>query len=204
MDNPTRSERTKAAVIAASLAIIARDGASRLTLDAIAKESGVSKGGLLHQFPNKRAVLAALLEYQAGYYTTFAEAFMETHGAAYAEPALAAQIAMFREIVKGPNSVAFAILAVAAQEPAFMSPVRLRDEETVALILKQAKNPGRSLSRLFSARGLALSSLLGTCPLTDAERDQMFDYLLDDGNWLAEAPAPAPAKKRRGPRRKSN
>ena len=201
MDNVTRSERTKAAVIEAALAIIARDGAGRLTLDAIAKESGVSKGGLLHQFPNKRAVLAALLEYQTDYYTAFAQTFLTEHGAAFAEPTLAAQIAVFREIVKGSNSVAFAILGVAAQEPAFMSPVRERDEETIAIILKEAKDPERSLSRLFSARGLALSSLLGTCPLSDAERDRMFDYLLDDRNWIAGAAAPAVPGKPRRPRR---
>ncbi len=201
MDNVTRSERTKAAVIAAALAIIARDGAGRLTLDAIAKESGVSKGGLLHQFPNKRAVLAALLEYQADYYTTFAQTFLTEHGASYAEPTLAAQIAVFREIVKGSNSIAFAILGVAAQEPAFMSPVRERDEETVATILKEAKDPGRSLARLFSARGLALSAMLGTCPLSDAERDQMFEYLLDDRNWISEAASPADAETPRRSRR---
>ncbi|MFG1261727.1 TetR/AcrR family transcriptional regulator [Xanthobacter aminoxidans] len=201
MDNTTRSERTKAAVIEAALAIIARDGAGRLTLDAIAKESGVSKGGLLHQFPNKRAVLAALLEYQADYYTQFAEAFVAEYGAAYAEPALAAQIAVFREIVKGSNSIAFAILGVASQEPAFMSPVRERDEQTIALIVSQARDPGRSLARLFSARGLALSAMLGTCPLGDVERDRMFEYLLDDRNWPAEPPAPAEADKPRRSRR---
>jgi AcrR family transcriptional regulator len=201
MDNVTRSERTKATVIAAALAIIARDGAGRLTLDAIAKESGVSKGGLLHQFPNKRAVLAALLEYQTDYYATFAQTFLAEHGASYAEPTLAAQIAVFREIVKGSNSIAFAILGVAAQEPAFMSPVRERDEETVATILKEAKDPERSLARLFSARGVALSAMLGTCPLGNAERDQMFEYLLDDRNWTADPASPAVAEKPRRPHR---
>lgn len=201
MDNTTRSERTKAAVIEAALAIIARDGAGRLTLDAIAKESGVSKGGLLHQFPNKRAVLVALLEYQADYYGAFAQTFLAEHGASFAEPTLAAQIAVFREIVKGSNSIAFAILGVAAQEPAFMSPVRERDEVTVATVLKEAKDPQRSLARLFSARGLALSAMLGTCPLSDAERDQMFEYLLDDRNWISEAASPAVAGKPRRSRR---
>ena len=46
MDNPSRSEKTRNAVIQAALAIIARDGPGRLTLDAIARESGISKGGL--------------------------------------------------------------------------------------------------------------------------------------------------------------
>lgn len=195
MDNTSRSERTRTAVIEAALAIIARDGASRLTLDAIAKESGVSKGGLLHQFPNKRAVLAALLEYQVDYYARFEQAFLAEHGASYAEPALAAQIAVFREVVKGSNSIAFAILAVAAQEPTFMSPILARDEETLAAIRSQAADPERALGRLFSARGLALSSMLGTCPLSDAERDRMFEYLLDESRWTV-----APAKSRQ-PRR---
>lgn len=188
-------------MIEAALAIIARDGAGRLTLDAIAKESGVSKGGLLHQFPNKRAVLAALLEYQADYYGRFSRDFLAEFGASYAEPTLASQIAVFREVVKGSNSIAFAILAVAAQEPAFMSPVRVRDEETLAVILKEARDPEVALSRLFSARGLALSSMLGTCPLADSERDRMFEYLLDESRWLSPDSVPAAPAKPRRPRR---
>lgn len=38
-----------------------RDGFSRLTFDAIAKQSGVSKGGVLHHFGNKDKVLEAMV-----------------------------------------------------------------------------------------------------------------------------------------------
>ena len=64
MDNPTRSRRSRSAVLQAALAIIARDGPGRLTLDALARESGLSKGGLMHQFRSKQAVLLALIEHQ--------------------------------------------------------------------------------------------------------------------------------------------
>ena len=37
MDNASRSERTRKAVLQAALTIIARDGPARLTLDAIAR-----------------------------------------------------------------------------------------------------------------------------------------------------------------------
>ncbi len=37
-------------------------GLGALTLDTVAREAGVSKGGLLHHFPNKRALLDALCD----------------------------------------------------------------------------------------------------------------------------------------------
>ena len=39
-----------------------RDGAQALTLDAVAAEAGVSKGGLLYHFKTKRELLDAMLE----------------------------------------------------------------------------------------------------------------------------------------------
>ncbi len=41
--------------------VIDRDGVSAFTLDAVAKEAGASKGGLLHHFPTKDALLLALV-----------------------------------------------------------------------------------------------------------------------------------------------
>ena len=43
MDNATRSERSRNAALEAAIAIIARDGPGRLTLDAIARESGSAR-----------------------------------------------------------------------------------------------------------------------------------------------------------------
>lgn len=43
MDNASRSERSRNVALDAALVIIARDGPGRLTLDAIARESGLPK-----------------------------------------------------------------------------------------------------------------------------------------------------------------
>lgn len=44
-----------------SAAMIAgRDGIAALSLNAVAREAGVSKGGLMHHFPNKQALIFAL------------------------------------------------------------------------------------------------------------------------------------------------
>jgi AcrR family transcriptional regulator len=49
-------------VINAAVALAARDGVPALTLDAVAAEAGVSKGGLLYHFASKEALLAGIVE----------------------------------------------------------------------------------------------------------------------------------------------
>lgn len=52
-------------------------GANGLTLDLVAKESGVSKGGLLHHFPSKNALLEAILRYLIEDFETRAVAYYD-------------------------------------------------------------------------------------------------------------------------------
>ncbi|HIW63678.1 MAG TPA: TetR/AcrR family transcriptional regulator [Candidatus Stackebrandtia excrementipullorum] len=47
-------------LIAAAMTVAARDGIAALTLDAVAAEADVSKGGLLYHFPTKNALIAAV------------------------------------------------------------------------------------------------------------------------------------------------
>ena len=53
---------TRAKLLEAASAVIRRDGAQGLTLDAVAAEAGVSKGGLLYHFASKRDLLDGLVE----------------------------------------------------------------------------------------------------------------------------------------------
>ena len=46
----------------AAVAVALEQGASKLTLDAVAKRAGASKGGVMYNFPTKEALLEALLE----------------------------------------------------------------------------------------------------------------------------------------------
>jgi len=46
----------------AAEAVVVEAGATRLTLDAVAKKAGASKGGVLYHFPSKDALLEALIE----------------------------------------------------------------------------------------------------------------------------------------------
>lgn len=194
MDNTTRSERTRNAVIQAALAIIARDGPGQLTLDAIARESGISKGGLMHQFRSKEAVLKALMEHHVAYFEEFTRSYLAEFGATQAQPHLAAAIATAREALAKPNSVAFAVMGAVAQDPTLLSVPRELDATSVERIKAEAQDPDLATLRWLAARGLTTTAMLGMCPLSEAERARLFDRLADDRQWSPLAkPAKAPA-----------
>lgn len=197
MDNPTRSERSRKAALEAALTIIARDGAGRLTLDAIARESGISKGGVMHHFKTKEAVLKALLQLHAEQFEAFSRRFMATEGATHPEPLLAVEIATSRELISTPHSVAFAILGAVVQEPSLLDFSREIDVKKLKAIKAEAADPQLATLRWAAGRGLALTRMLGICPIPDKECQQLFERLLDDRQWPSGA---APQKKRAAPK----
>ena len=63
MNQRRSAEETRKMIFAACNRILQRDGLSSLTLDAVAVEAGLSKGGLLYHFPSKVEMIEALFQY---------------------------------------------------------------------------------------------------------------------------------------------
>jgi len=59
-DVDTSTARTVRTIIEAVNRIVRRDGVARLTLDAVAREARLSKGGLLYHFASKNALIAGM------------------------------------------------------------------------------------------------------------------------------------------------
>lgn len=62
MGTMPRKPVARDAVLDAFEALLIDVGERAATLDAVARQAGVSKGGLLYHFPNKEALISALLE----------------------------------------------------------------------------------------------------------------------------------------------
>jgi AcrR family transcriptional regulator len=62
MKNETRTAQTRAEILKATIRVVAKGGIPKLTLDSVAREAGVSKGGLLYHFPTKEALIKSLIE----------------------------------------------------------------------------------------------------------------------------------------------
>lgn len=56
-----RSTETRARLLRSAEQVVRRDGVGSLTLDRVAREAGVSKGGLLYHFSSKHDLVGALL-----------------------------------------------------------------------------------------------------------------------------------------------
>lgn len=194
MDNPSRSERTRQAVIQAALTIIARDGPGRLTFDAIARESGLSKGGVMHQFPTKVDVLKALLEHQIQYFDNPSPAGVAKSGAAGQQPALTEQIARIRDVSRKPYSIAHAIVAALVEEPELLALSRETSRRNAESIKAEADDADLALLRWTAAQGLLLSAMFGMSPFSEAERERLFRRLMDDGKWTVAGDAKGTAK----------
>ena len=192
MDNPSRSERTRQAVIQAALTIIGRDGPGRLTFDAIARESGLSKGGVMHQFPSKIDVLKALLEHQIQYFDDASPAPAGKARGVQHKTALADQIAKIREVSQQPYSIAHAIVAALVEDPELLALSREMSSRRVESIKAEAADKDLALLRWVAAQGLLLSAMFGLSPFSEAERERLFRRLMDDDKWegLGDAKKP--------------
>ncbi|KVC83286.1 TetR/AcrR family transcriptional regulator [Burkholderia ubonensis] len=187
MDNQTRSEISRKKAIDAALGILARDGVGGLTFDSLSRESGISKGGLLHQFRTKQGVLKALLEFQQQRFEEIARAYLANEGASKAEPTLSSQIAIYREAINQPNSVARAVLAAIIESPDLLEDRKAATADKLKALENESDDIELSLLRYFAASGIAFNVLLGLTPLSGAMQGRLFARLLDDESWKSPA-----------------
>lgn len=61
-------ESRRVAILEAASSIVSEKGIFNLTLEAVAKEAGISKGGLLYHFPSKEALVQGMVEHLAHNY----------------------------------------------------------------------------------------------------------------------------------------
>ncbi|MFL5200572.1 MAG: TetR/AcrR family transcriptional regulator, partial [Microvirga sp.] len=70
-----KSSREK--ILDAAAELVAEIGAGRLTLDAVAEKAGLSKGGLLYNFPTKEALLQGMIQRMIDQVTSEKDALRE-------------------------------------------------------------------------------------------------------------------------------
>jgi AcrR family transcriptional regulator len=166
---------TRALLLDAAVAVIRRDGAQALTLDAVAAEAGVSKGGLLYHFKSKRQLLDAMVarwldEWEAEFEGDeqgdgFVASFVRTShlgGAGQEE----------RAAVVG-------LLAAIAAEPDVLAAVRDRYATWQDRVEREGSDPVEATVARLAADGLWLADLLGLAPPQGRLREHVLARLLD-------------------------
>jgi AcrR family transcriptional regulator len=163
-----RSRREE--LLDAAIAVIRRDGAQRLTLDAVAAEAGASKGGVLYHFGSKRALIDGLLD-----------RWLDDREARLDGPDFAA--AYVRSCDVGgfdPQATAweFALLAALIEDPEVLEVARERQQEWMERLLAAAPTRDDAWLVRLAADGLWYSDLLGIAPPEGDDRRRLIARLL--------------------------
>jgi AcrR family transcriptional regulator len=188
---PAASSRER--ILAAAVQVAIRDGVLAMTLEAVAREAGVSKGGLLHHFASKDELIAAMLEHYSLKVQRALEAAMAADGnrrgrffrsyvRTILEPALAGEPAC-PGLTDLPRFIT-AILAASANNPKLLAPLRARMTELRERLLAEGPNGVRQVALWPAIYGILLWKHLGIIADDDPLRQSMIKELLA----LAEGP----------------
>jgi AcrR family transcriptional regulator len=166
---------TRGRLLDAAVAVVRRDGAQSLTLEAVAQQAGVSKGGLLYHFRSKRQLLDAMVERwldewqeqidreagEQGFLTGYVHA---THlGGAGPEE----------------REAEFGLVAALIAEPAVLEVVRERYEHWQAEAVAGTDDPVEATIARLATDGLWFADLLGFAPPRGELRERVLARLLE-------------------------
>jgi AcrR family transcriptional regulator len=160
--------------------VIARDGATGLTLDAVAREAGRSKGTLLYHFPNKQALTRALLDDLDQVFGLHLNERLAAEPEAPGRWLRAYILATADDLRAAPEpSATIGVLALMVSDPELLGPWRERSLAWWEQARDDGLDPEIGAALLFAADGLWLADLFSMAPASGPERERLVRQLLD-------------------------
>ena len=158
---------TRGKLLDAAAAVSRRDGPQALTLEAVAAQAGVSKGGLLYHFKSKRELLDALVG-------RWLDEFQDDIDA---DPA--GFVAGYVRASDGAKAEESGLLAALVADPAVLAAVRDRYATWQDRVATEGGDPVEATVARLAADGLWLADLLGMAPPHGELRERVLARLLD-------------------------
>jgi AcrR family transcriptional regulator len=145
---------------------VARDsGFGNISLDAIAARAGVSKGGLLYNFPNKAALMRALV---ADFIAEF-EAELDEHAHGSRGELVSAYVHLFAVKYDETEPAGVGLLAAIAEDPDFLKPIKAFHRRLLDRLKDDAEDYTAMLIVYLVLEGMQSMKLLDTNVLTKDE-----------------------------------
>jgi AcrR family transcriptional regulator len=164
-------------IVAAAVELAKEVGPGHVSLDAVAQRAGVSKGGLLYNFPSKNKLLEAIVAYHLD---KFENALLEKMKKSSKEDSvIAACVDLFEMDCKEGLPPASGFLAALVENPDLMLPVREMSRRLVDRIRANASDESSALVVFMALEGLRCLPLLDIDILTDEERKLIVEKLHD-------------------------
>ena len=167
---------TRESILQSANRVIIERGVKRLTLEAVAKEAGVSKGGLLYHFPSKEALVQGML---ARLITKF-NAKIQTEMLQDQGPPQGQWLRAFINATfsSGQVDVSAGLLAALALNPDLLDPNRKTYQALQAKFEADGLDPVQATMIRLAVDGLFFSEVLGFAPPEGPMRSALQELLL--------------------------
>lgn len=186
----TRKPRSDARerILDAALAVSQQVGAAHLTLDAVAAEAGVSKGGLLYHFASKDALLRAMVEHHLDEHrqtlrTAMAD-FPATPGG-YLQAVVQAHRAERKDGFHEPHATR-SFIAAAVNTPELMEGPRRFASEQVAYLRRLGPHFPEAMLLTLAFDGLFFGDTFEMLDLTPSERETIVQTIAERAAAIAK------------------
>jgi AcrR family transcriptional regulator len=174
---PRARPTARRAILDAAAHVVARQGVAALTLEAVAREAGVSKGGLLYHFGTKEALLQGLLAARLEAYeeSLDREVAGDPAGPGRWTRALVRTTFAPAEPAAG---IAASLFAAFVADPRLLEPARARYAAWQARLAEDGIDPVRATLARLAADGLYFAELFGLAPPAGTLRERVLEALL--------------------------
>ena len=188
--NDVRSRTRRAdrpeTILEAAEAVLRRSGARGVTIDAVAAEAKLSKGGVLHHYASKDALIRAMV----GRKLRRLREGIERHEALQPEGPTASALAVVanaRETYGEEDGFPRALLVASADSPDGLADFRGFLHERLDQMTELEGRPGAGSIFIFAILGMMVGRTLGFHDLEGSEADRVFDALEAFAGGLREA-----------------
>jgi AcrR family transcriptional regulator len=172
---PRRSD-TCDKILAAAETLARQVGPGNISLEAVAAQAGVSKGGLLYHFPSKDRLLRALVERFVG---QLDEATKSAEGKGTPNGLMAAYVRHVMQERAACMPPPTGLLAALAEHPDMLDPVRDYERDFLARVRKDTPDPRMAVVAFLVVHAVRSMELLDINVLTDDEIESTLAWVLD-------------------------
>jgi len=168
---------TRNNLLQAAASIVSTQGASRMTLEAVAKEAGISKGGLLYHFPSKDALIEGMIDHMV-------QGLTERIGEAYNQDDAGTNQGRWLRALTKANfqsedlEVGAGLTAAVLLNPDLLEANRKAYEARQALIEQDGVDVVWANIIRLAGDGIWFSELLGFAPPEEPLKTQIMETLL--------------------------
>jgi AcrR family transcriptional regulator len=176
----TKEEATKTreAVLKAAAQVIIRLGIGAFTIEAVAQESGVTKGGVLHHFPSKEALIYGLIDDVTQVFNLRLTAELATEPAGQPGRWLRAYIRTIFSVQYEDINLIPALAAAVTAEPQTIERIRRGMEESQIAAVQDGLNPTLATIIRLAVDGVVFTKAFNINVLDKETSQKIADELL--------------------------